>query len=155
MSIEDRLKELDIRLPEPPKALATYVPYVVTGNLVSISGQVPLAGGAPMITGTVGDDITLEQARDAAQQCAVQIIALLKDACDGDLNRVRRIVRLGGFVSSTPGFTDHPKVINGASDLMVQVFGEEIGRHSRAAVGVAALPLGVPVEVDALAEIRS
>ncbi len=151
-SIEDRLVELGITLPEPTAPVANYVPFVVTGNLVSISGQVPMKDGAIMLTGKVGAEVSLEEATEAARVCAIQIIAQLKAACGGDLGRVKRIVRLGGFVNCVDGFGEQPEVINGASDLMVEVFGD-IGRHSRAAVGVNALPRNVPVEVDALAEI--
>ena len=152
MTIEDRLNELGVTLPEPTAPVANYVPFVVTGNLVTVSGQVPMQDGAIMLTGKVGDDVTLEQAVDAARVCGLQIIAQLKAACDGDLNRVKRIVRLGGFVNCIDGFGDQPEVINGASDLMVAVFGDA-GNHSRAAVGVNALPRNVPVEIDAIAEI--
>ena len=152
MSVEERLKELGIELPEPNPALANYVPWVVTGNLVSISGQVAMEGGFPKWIGKVGDNVTLEEAIAAARVCAVQIIAQLKAACDGDLERVQRIVRLGGFVNCVDGYDNHPKIINGASDLMVEVFGDK-GRHSRAAVGTNSLPLNVPVEIDCLAEI--
>ncbi len=152
-NIEDRLTELGITLPEPTAPVANYVPFVVTGNLVSISGQVPMKDGAILLTGKVGAEVSLEEATAAARVCAIQIIAQLKEACGGDVGRVTRIVKLGGFVNCVEGFGDQPEVINGASDLMVEVFGD-IGRHSRAAVGVNALPRNVPVEVDALAEIR-
>ncbi len=151
MSVEDRLVELGIVLPEPTKALANYVPYVRSGRLVSISGQIPMTADGPLI-GKVGADLDLAQAVEAARLCAIGIIAQAKAAADGDLERVARIVRLGGFVNCVDGYTDQPKVINGASDLMVAVFGEK-GRHSRSAVGVNALPLGVPVEIDALVEL--
>ena len=153
MNIEDRLAELGIALPEPTAPAANYVPFVVTGNLVSISGQVPMKDGAIMLTGKVGAEVSLQQATEAARVCAIQIIAQLKAACGGDLGRVTRIVKPGGFVNCVEGFGDQPEVINGASDLMVEVFGD-IGRHSRAAVGVNALPRNVPVEVDALAQIN-
>ena len=153
MSVEERLEELGIELPEPPPALANYVPYVITGNLVSVSGQVALAGGHPRWVGKVGDKVTLEEAVEAARTCAIQIIAQLKAACEGDLERVRRIVRLGGFVNCIEGYTNQPLIINGASDLMVDVFGDK-GRHSRAAVGTSSLPLDAPVEIDCLAEIE-
>lgn len=151
-NIEDRLSELGITLPEPTAPVANYVPFVITGNLVSISGQVPMKDGAIMLTGKVGAEVSLEEATAAARVCAIQIIAQLKAACGGDLGRVKRIVRLGGFVNCIEGFGDQPEVINGASDLMVEVFGDA-GKHSRAAVGVNALPRNVPVEVDALVEI--
>ncbi len=153
MSIEQRLKELGIELPEPPPALANYVPFVITGNLVSVSGQVALADGHPRWVGKVGDKVSLEEAIEAARVCAIQIIAQLKAACEGDLERLRRIVRLGGFVNCIEGYTNQPLIINGASDLMVEVFGDK-GRHSRAAVGTNSLPLDAPVEIDCLAEIK-
>ena len=152
MSIKARLEELGIELPEPQPALANYVPWVITGNLVSISGQVAMADGNPRWVGKVGDKVSLEEAIEAARACAVQIIAQLNAACEGDLERVTRIVRLGGFVNCIEGYTNQPKIINGASDLMVEVFGDK-GRHSRAAVGTSSLPLNAPVEIDCLAEI--
>ena len=153
MSVEARIKELGIILPEPPTAVANYVPFVVSGNLISISGQIPMGPDGPIYTGKVGDDVTPEEAKIAARQSGIQIIAQAKAACGGDLERVVRIVRLGGFVNCVDGFGGQPGVINGASDLMVEVFGEK-GRHSRAAVGTNALPLNVCVEVDALIEIK-
>ena len=151
--IDERLGELGIKIPEAAAPVANYVGYVRTGNLVFVSGQVPLRDGSFEYQGIVGDDISLEEATSAARLCAINIIAQLKAACDGDLDRVRRIVKLGGFVNAVAGFTDQPQVINGASDLMVEVFGEA-GKHARAAVGSGSLPLNVSVEVDAVAEIR-
>jgi len=151
MTVADRLRDLGITLPEPAAAVANYVPFVRTGDLVSISGQLPLAGGKP-VTGKLGRDLDVDAGAEAARLCAVNLIAQIKAAAAGDLERVRRIVRLGGFVNCTDEFTEQPKVINGASDLMVEIFGEA-GRHSRAAVGVNALPLGAAVEIDALVEI--
>jgi len=150
--VDARLAELGIEVPEAPAAVANYVGYVRSGNLVFVSGQVPLVDGAFKFQGKVGAEFSIEEGQEAARICAINIIAQLKAACGGDLDRVRRIVKLGGFVYSTPEFTDQPKVINGASDLMVAVFGDA-GRHSRAAVSAGALPLGVAVEVDAVAEI--
>lgn len=152
-SIEKKLAELGIALPQPTTPVASYVPYVVTGNVVFISGQLPMRDGKPQALGKAGTDVTLEQAQDAAGLCAVNILSHLKVACGGDLSRVTRCVKLGVFVASAPGFTDQPKVANGASDLMVSVFGEK-GKHARAAVGVAELPFGVAVEVDAIFEIQ-
>jgi enamine deaminase RidA (YjgF/YER057c/UK114 family) len=150
--IDARLAELGLTLPQPPAAIATYVGYVRTGNLVHVSGQVSTdANGG--IKGTVGVDVDLETAQAAARLCALNILAQLKAATDGDLDRVVRIVKLGGFVQAGPDFYDVPKVINGCSDLMVEVFGEA-GRHARAAVGVYKLPLGFAVEVDAVVEVR-
>lgn len=150
--IEARLKELNIELPPATAPIANYVPFVVTGNLVFISGQVSLAGAEKHV-GKVGQDLTVEQGNAAAKCCALSILAHLKAACGGDLDRVRRCVKLNGFVNSGPGFHDHPKVINGASDLMVAVFGDA-GRHARVALGAPALPLNFAVEVDAVFEIQ-
>ncbi len=150
--IDARLEELGIKLPEAAAAVANYVPYVVTGNLVFVSGQVTIKNGEFKYVGKVGSDFSIEQGAEAAQLCALNVIAQLKAACGGDLERVVRCVKLGGFVNSAPGFTDQPKVMNGASDLMVEVFGDK-GRHARFAVGAPALPLGVAVEVDAVFEI--
>jgi enamine deaminase RidA (YjgF/YER057c/UK114 family) len=127
------------------------VPYVVTGTLVFVSGQLPMEEGRIKYKGRLGDDLSLEDGQQAARLCGLNLIAQVRAAC-GDLDHVRRVVRLGGFVASSPAFTDHPKVVNGASDLMVEVFAEA-GRHSRAAVGVAALPLDAAVEIDGIFEI--
>ena len=150
--VDARLAELGIEVPEAAAPVANYVGYVQSGNLVFVSGQVPLVDGAFKFQGKVGAEFSVEEGQEAARICAINIIAQLKAACGGDLDRVQRIVKLGDFVNSTPEFTDQPKVINGASDLMVAVFGDA-GRHSRAAVSAGALPLGVAVEVDAVAEI--
>jgi len=150
--IDARLEELGIELPQAAAAVANYVPYVVTGKLVFVSGQVTIENGELKYQGKLGSDLSVEQGQEAARLCALNIIAQLKQACGGDLDRVRRIVKLGGFVNSTPDFKDQPKVINGASDLMVEVFGDK-GKHARAAVSAGALPVGVAVEVDAVAEI--
>ncbi len=149
--LESRLSELGITLPQPVAPIANYAPYVRTGSTVHISGQVSLdsAGG---IKGTVGEVVDLETAKRAARLCAVNLLAQMKAACDGDLERVRRVVRLGGFVQAGAEFFEIPSVINGASDLMVEVFGEA-GRHARSAVGVYRLPLNFSVEVDAVVEI--
>lgn len=149
MSYNARLKELNINLPVPNPSVANYVPYKQIGNLVYISGQLPLKDGKIACRGTLGESVDLQEGQEAARLCAINILAQLKIACGGDLDRVVECVRLGGFVCSTPTFTDHPKVVNGASDLMVEVFGDH-GRHARAAVGCASLPLGVAVEVEAL-----
>ncbi len=150
--VDARLAELGVEVPEAAAPVANYVGYVRSGNLVFVSGQVPLVDGAFKFQGKVGAEFSVEQGQEAARICAINIIAQLKAACGGDLDRVRRIVKLGGFVNSTPEFADQPKVINGASDLMVAVFGDA-GKHTRAAVSAGALPLGVAVEVDAIAEI--
>ncbi len=150
-SPEQRLVELKIVLPPPVAPVANYVPFVRSGNLVHISGQVSLdsAGG---IRGTVGTDIDFSQGVAAARLCGINLITQMKAACSGNLSRVRRVVKLGGFVQAGPEFFDIPKVINGCSDLMVDVFGEP-GRHARSAVGVYRLPLNFSVEVDAVIEI--
>lgn len=152
-AIEQKLSSLGIALPPSVLPAANYVPYVVFGNLVSISGQLPMKDGKPQDIGQVGKNITLEQAQGTAKLCGINILSHLKAACGGDLSRVKRCIRLGVFVNSTPDFTDQPKVANGISDFMVELFGKEIGSHSRAAVGVAQLPFGVAVEVEALFEI--
>ena len=148
-----RLAELGITLPSPPVPVASYVGYRIVGDIVQVSGQLPLAEGRLVQEGLLGDGVTVEAGAAAARLCAINLIAQLARACDGDLGRVRACVRLGGFVASAPGFTDQPKVVNGASDLMVEVFGEEVGQHARAAVGVAALPLGASVEVEGTFQI--
>lgn len=153
MSIDARLNDLGITLPEAAAPVANYVPFVISGNLISVSGQIPLKDGSVVYTGQVGDTVDLETAQAAARLCGINIIAQLKAALGGDLERVARIVKLGGFVNSVSDYTDQPKVINAASDLMVDVFGDA-GRHSRSAVSVNGLPLGSTVEIDALVEIR-
>ena len=152
MTIAARLADLGISLPEPAKAVANYVPYVQAGNLVHISGQLSndASGG---VKGTVGDDVSPEQAQAAARMCGVNLLAQISAALDGDLERVVRVVKLGGFVQAAGDFTAIPAVINGCSDLMVEVFGDK-GRHARSAVGVYRLPLGFAVEVDAIVEVK-
>ncbi len=151
--IDARLKELGVDLPAVATPAANYVPYVVTGSLVFIAGQICQVDGKPVCVGKVGANVDLASAQAAARVCGVNILAALKAACGGDLDRVVRCVRLGGFVNAAPGFTDVPLVVNGASDLVVQVFGDA-GKHARTAVGVAELPRAVAVEVDAVFEIR-
>jgi enamine deaminase RidA (YjgF/YER057c/UK114 family) len=151
--IDARLADLGIELPQAAAPAANYVPYVASGNLVFVSGQITVWNGEFRYQGKIGQDLGVEDGQAAARLCALNIIAQLKAACGGDLDRVVRIIRLGGFVNSTPDFTDQPKVINGASDLMAEVFGDK-GKHARAAVSAAALPLGVAVEVEAVAEIE-
>ena len=150
-NVEQRLKELGIELPQPAAPVANYVPFVRSGNLVHISGQVSTdaSGG---IKGTVGTEVDLETAKRAARICGVNLTAQMKAACDGDLGRMRRVVKLGGFVQAGPEFFEIPQVVNGASDLMVEVFGDA-GRHARSAVGVYRLPFNFAVEVDAVVEI--
>ncbi len=146
-AIEARLRELGVALPKAAAPAANYVPWTRAGDLVFVAGQIPILDGAVAFTGRVGEGLTVEDGYQAARLCALNLIAHLRTACDGDLDRVRQVVRLGGFVSCVPDFTEHPKVVNGASDLMVDVFGD-IGRHARAAVGAPSLPLGAAVEVD-------
>lgn len=150
--IDARLAELGITLPAAPKPVANYAPVVVSGSYAHVSGQVSIPPGGEGIKGKVGLDVDTAKAVEAARICALNIIAQLREALGGDLGRVRRIVKLTGFVNATPDFDQHPKVINGASDLMVEVFGER-GRHARSAVGAGSLPLNVSVEIDALVEI--
>ena len=150
-TIDTRLEALGISLPDAPAPAANYVPFVRTGNLVFISGQVSRDEGGFM-TGRLGDGCSLDQGYTAARACAVALIAQLKSACDGDLDRVRRVVKLTGFVNATADFTDHPKVVNGASDLFAEVFGAQ-GTHARAAVGTVSLPMGVAVEVEGVFEL--
>ncbi|SDM60063.1 RidA family protein [Maricaulis salignorans] len=145
-TFETRLTELGISLPEPVAPVANYVPFVRTGDQVYISGQVSI-GPDGLIKGTLGLDMDVEAGQAAARLCGINLIAQLKAACGGDLARLKRVVKLGGFVAAVPGFTDIPKVINGCSDLMVEVFGDA-GRHARSAVSCPVLPLGAAVEVD-------
>ena len=148
---EAKLKELGIELSEAPAPAANYIPYVISGNMVYVSGQISM-GPNGMMTGKLGDTVSVEEGQAAARLCAINLITQLKSACGGDLSRLKRVVRLGGFVNCTSDFTDQPEVINGASDLMVAVFGDA-GRHARAAVGSSSLPRGVAVEVDGIFEI--
>ncbi|MFP3945039.1 MAG: RidA family protein [Alphaproteobacteria bacterium] len=150
--IDKRLRELQISLPEPAAPAANYVPFVVSGSRVHVSGQVPVSGKGLEFQGKVGKEFSVEEGQQAARLCALNIIAQLRAAAGGDLDRVHRIVKLGGFVNCAADFDQHPAVINGASDLMVEVFGER-GRHSRFAVGAPSLPFNVAVEIDAVAEL--
>jgi enamine deaminase RidA (YjgF/YER057c/UK114 family) len=150
--IEARLKELGIELPQPAVPVANYVPYTVSGNIVFISGQLCQWNGELRHIGKLGAAVTIADGQAAARLCALNILAHLKTACGGDLDRVRRCLRVGGFVNCTPEFTDMPQIVNGASNLMVEVFGDS-GRHARAAVGMNSLPGGVAVEVEATFEI--
>lgn len=151
--IEARLAELGITLPAATAPVANYVPWAISGKLVFVSGQVGIQDGKPRYVGRLGDGMSVEDGYAAARLCGLNLLTQLKAACGGDLDRVKRVVRLGGFVNCTPDFTDQPKVVNGASDLMVEVFGEA-GRHARAAVGAPSLPLGVAVEVEGVFEIE-
>lgn len=152
MSISARLAELGITLPAAAAPVAAYVPVVVAGNLAHVSGQLPFVDGQ-LVTGRLGEDVSLERGQAAARACGLMILAQL-DAALGSLDRVERVVKLGAFVSSTADFTDQPKVANGASELMAEVFGDA-GKHARSAVGVPVLPLGAAVEVDAVVALRA
>ncbi len=151
-TIDARLSELGIELPEAATPVANYVPYIITGNLVFVSGQVAIANGEIQYSGKLGDTVSIEDGQKAARLCGSNLLAQLKAACGGDLDRVTQVVKLGGFVNATPDFTDQAQVINGASDLMVEVF-QDKGKHARAAIGCVALPLGTAVEVDGIFEI--
>jgi enamine deaminase RidA (YjgF/YER057c/UK114 family) len=149
--IDAKLAELGLTLPQPAAPVAAYVPVVVAGGLAHVSGQLPFIG-SDFVKGRLGEDVSLEQGVEAAQACGLMILAQLKAAL-GSLARVERVVKLGGFVNSTGDFTDQPKIINDASELMAAVFGEA-GKHARSAVGVPVLPLGAAVEVDAIVAVR-
>jgi enamine deaminase RidA (YjgF/YER057c/UK114 family) len=151
VSVDQRLNDLGIELPELVPPLASYVPVHLAGDLAFVAGQVPLEGGTPIITGRVGDEVSLEDAQGAARRCVLQALAALRSAL-GSLDRVAAIVKVEVFVASSKRFTDQPKVANGASDVLVDVFGDA-GKHARTAVGVSALPLGVPVEVAVVARV--
>ena len=153
MTIDQRLAELGITLPPAAAPVAAYVPTVEVAGLLHVSGQISFAEDGSLIKGRLGDTVDLDAGMAAARRCGVMLLAQIKAAL-GSLDRVERIVKLGVFVNSTAEFTDHPKVANGASELMVEVFGDA-GKHARAAVGVAALPLGVAVEVDAVVAIKA
>jgi len=147
-TIEARLKALDLDLPEAKAAIGTYVPFVHLGGQLIVSGQLPLKDGAIAVTGTLGDGVEIPDGQAAARLCALNILAQAKTAL-GDLDRIVQLMRLNGFVAAAPSFADHPKVINGASDLMVEILGDK-GRHTRIAVGCASLPLNAAVEIDAV-----
>ena len=150
---EKNIKELGLDIPELPSALANYVPFKIIDNYVYISGQAPLNKGVMQFSGKVGREISLEEGIKAAEYCCINIIAGLKKAINHDWNRLDTFVKLGGFVNCLEDFTDHPKVINGASDLLVNIFGEQ-GKHTRFAVGSNSLPLGISVEIDAIIKIK-
>ena len=152
-SIESRLSERKITLPEAAAPAANYVPYVITGSLLFISGQLPMENGGLAVTGLLGRDVDVATAQRAAELCAINILAQTKAALDGDLERIVRVVKLNGFVASDPAFTDQHLVINGASNLIADLLGNR-GKHARAAVGMACLPLNAAVEIDAVIEIR-
>ncbi|HEX6957877.1 MAG TPA: RidA family protein [Ferrovibrio sp.] len=152
MSHEARVAALKLELPQPTVPVANYVPYVISGNLVFVAGQIPLWNGEVRYIGRIGETLSLEDGVSAARICGLNIISQVRAACGGNLDRVKRCVKLGGFVNCTADFTDQPKVINGASDLMVEVF-QDAGKHARFAVGANVLPRGVAVEVEAIFEI--
>ena len=152
MSLAKRLEEMGITLPDAPAPAANYVPFVRTGNIVYVSGQIS-NGPDGLITGKLGDDIQVEDGAAAAKTCALSLLAQVRAACDGDINRLKRVVKLTGFVNSTGDFTDQPKVINGASDFLVEALGDA-GRHARSAVSAASLPLGVAVEIEGIFEVE-
>ena len=153
MTIEENLKKLNIVLPVAPNPVGAYVAYKKIGNLVFISGQISLKSNGELIKGKIGTDLTLAQGQEAAQVCAINILSQIKSACDGDLNRVKNCIKITGYVNSKDTFVDQPKIINGASELLVKIF-EENGKHSRAAVSVNSLPLGAAVEIEAIFEIN-
>ena len=152
-NIEKRLAEIGVTLPPMGAPGGNYVPYVIVGNIAFMAGQVAREAGQIKYKGKVGRDLTIEQGAAAARLCAVHLLAALKEACGGDLDRVERCVRMSGFVNSGPDFLEHPKVINGASDFMVEVFGER-GQHARTALGVSALPMDSAVEVEAIFQLK-
>ncbi|ENN87006.1 hypothetical protein RHSP_13397 [Rhizobium freirei PRF 81] len=151
-AIEARLKELGIALPQAAAPAANYVPYVISGNLLYLSGQLPMENGKIGVTGHLGKDVDVAGGQRAAELCAINILAQAKAALGGDLGRIKRLIKLNGFVASTPDFVEQHLVINGASNLLANVLGEA-GKHARAAVGMAALPLNAAVEIDAILEI--
>ncbi|MCQ1572534.1 RidA family protein [Neorhizobium galegae] len=153
-AIEGRLQELGIVLPVAAAPAANYVPYTISGNTLYLSGQLPIEGGKVAVTGLVGRDIDVAAAQRAAELCAINILAQAKAALNGDLGRIRRVLKLNGFVASTPDFVEQHLVINGASNLIANVLGDA-GKHARAAVGMACLPLNASVEIDAIIEIEA
>ncbi len=153
MNFERKIEELKIKLPEAKPPVGSYVATKITGNLLFISGQISIAENGDLIKGKIGKDLTTEQGYNAAKRCGLSIVAQAKVACDGDLSKIKSCLKLTGFVNSTDNFTDQPKVINGASDLIASIFGDP-GMHTRAAVSTNSLPLGVSVEVDAIFELN-
>ena len=149
--IEEKIASLGIKLPEAPAPAGSYVPVVISGNLVFVAGQIPTEGGQVKFKGKVGKDLSIEAGQHAARLCTINALSQLKSAM-GNLDKIRRFVKVTGFVNCDPSFTDQPKVINGASDLLVQIFGEK-GKHARSAVGVNSLPLDCAVEVEFICEI--
>jgi len=153
MSVEKKIKQLNIEIPKSPKPVGAYVAFRIVNKLVYISGQVSFDQNGNLIKGKVGSELSLEQGQEAAKACAINIISQLKSACDGDLEKVKSCIKINGYVNSTDNFLDQPKVINAASELIVNVFGEK-GKHARAAVSVNSLPLGAAVEIESIFEIN-
>ena len=153
MSVEERLAKLKIKIPDAPAPVGAYVAYKVTKNLIFISGQLPVGSDGNIIKGKLGKDLNIDKGQEAAKLCAINIIAQVKKAVDGDLDKIKGCVKITGFVNSSDDFIDQPKVINAASELLTEVFGDE-GKHSRAAVSANSLPLGIAVEIDAVFEIK-
>ena len=153
MSFEEKIKELKIELPEAKAPVGSYVATKISGKLLYVSGQISMSSNGELIKGKVGKDLNTEEAYKAAERCGLSIVAQVRKACEGDLSKVKSCIKLTGFVNSTEDFTDQPKVINGASDLIASIF-EEAGMHTRAAVSTNSLPLGVSVEVDAIFELN-
>ena len=151
--VEQKLKKIGIEIPQVSAPVANYAPYVISGNKIYFSGQIPIVAGEIKHQAKVGDNMTTDEAIEVAKICCINIITQIKSAID-NLDRVKKVIKLGGFVNATPDFTQHSKVINGASDLMVEVFGKEVGTHSRTAIGSNSLPFGVAVEIDALIEFE-
>ncbi|MEM8553755.1 MAG: RidA family protein [Pseudomonadota bacterium] len=152
-AFDAKLEELGITLPDAAAPAANYVPYVLAGDLLHVSGQLPKAEDGTLITGTLGAGLTIEDGQRAAELCAIHLLAQVKAACDGDLDRLVRIVKLGAFVNSTPEFIDQPQVVNGASNLLVEILGDT-GQHARSAVASPSLPFGVAVEIDGVFQIK-
>ena len=150
---DENIKNLGLNIPDLPKALANYVPYKIVGKTIYISGQAPVQNGELIYKGKVGSDISIEEGIEAAKLCVINIIAALKTGLEGDWDKLDSFVKLTGFVNCQDNFTDQPKIINGASDMLVEIFGEQ-GRHTRVAVGSNALPLGIAVEIDAIVQLK-
>ena len=153
MTINDRIKELDIILPQAKPPVGSYVATKITGNLLFISGQISIDENGKLIKGKVGKDLSVDDGYNAAKRCGLSIVSQAKEACDGDLSKIKSCIKLTGFVNSTDDFTDQPKVITGASDLIASIF-DKVGMHTRAAISTNSLPLGVSVEVDAIFELN-
>ncbi|MBF9030727.1 RidA family protein [Rhodobacterales bacterium HKCCE3408] len=154
MTIDAKLQELGLTLPDAPAPAANYVPYVQTGDMLYVSGQISIGADGKFITGKLGDGLGVDEGAAAAQRCALALLAQVRAACGGDLSKLKRVVKLTGFVNSTADFTDQPKVVNGASDTLVAILGDA-GRHARSAVSAASLPLGVAVEIEGIFQIEA